>query len=107
MKRENTNKIRFVLEEILPPVLRDSFIFKFIIRKLYRKDKTHEKLKSNILNISKNEYKNYYKNMPKIHENSDLSKICIDEILKNIKPKNIIDIGCGNGYLLKNIKKKI
>ena len=106
MKRENTNKIRFVLEEILPPVLRDSFIFKFIIRKLYRKDKTHEKLKSNILNISKNEYKNYYKNMPKIHENSDLSKICIDEILKNIKPKNIIDIGCGNGYLLKKIKKK-
>ena len=28
MKRETTNKIRFVLEDLLPPLLRDSFIFK-------------------------------------------------------------------------------
>ncbi len=106
MKRENTNKIRFVLEEILPPIIRDSFIFRFIVQKLYRSDKIHQKLKSNILNISKEEYKNYYKNMPQIHENSDLSDICIEEILKNIKQKNVIDIGCGNGFLLKKIRDK-
>jgi len=29
MKRENTNKIKFILEEIIPPIIRDSFIFKF------------------------------------------------------------------------------
>ncbi len=106
MKRENTNKIRFVLEEILPPIIRDSLIFKFIVKQLYRKDKTHEKLKSNILKISKSEYKNYYKNLPEIHQNSDLSQICIDEILNNIKPVSVIDIGCGNGFLLKTIREK-
>ena len=106
MKRENTNKIRFVLEEILPPIIRDSLIFKFIVKKLYRNDKTHLKLKSNILNISKREYKNYYKNLPEIHQNSDLSQICIDEILNNIKPVSVIDIGCGNGFLLKTIREK-
>lgn len=106
MKRKNTNKIRFVLEEILPPIIRDSFIFKFIIKKIYRNDKIHQKLKSNILNISQEEYKNYYKNMPQIHENSDLSDLCIEEILKNIKPRNIIDVGCGNGFLLKKIRDK-
>ena len=95
MKRENTNKIRFVLEEILPPIIRDSLIFKFIVKQLYRKDKTHEKLKSNILKISKSEYKNYYKNLPEIHQNSD-----------NIKPVSIIDVGCGNGFLLKTIREK-
>jgi len=106
MKRENTNQIRFILEEILPPILRDSFIFKLIVRKIYRKDRTHEKLKSEILTISKKEYEKYYENMPQIHNNSDLSEICIDEILKNIRFNNIIDIGCGNGFLLQKIRDK-
>ena len=106
MKRENTNKIRFVLEEILPPILRDSFIFKLIIKKLYRNDKTHQNLKYNIINISKKKYKKYYENMPQIHNNSDLSNKCINEILRYIKPSSIIDVGCGNGFLLKKIRDK-
>ena len=106
MKRENTNKIRFVLEELLPPILRDSFIFKLIVKKLYRNDKTHQNLKYNILNISKKKYKKYYENMPQIHNNSDLSNKCIDEILRYIKPRSIIDVGCGNGFLLKKIRDK-
>ena len=106
MKRENTNKIRFVLEELLPPILRDSFIFKLIVKKLYRNDKTHQNLKYNILNLSKKKYKKYYENMPQIHNNSDLSKKCIDEILRYIKPRSIIDVGCGNGFLLKKIRDK-
>ena len=49
MKRENTNKIRFVLEELLPPIFRDSFIFKLIVKFLYRDVKTHQNLKSKTL----------------------------------------------------------
>ena len=104
MKRENTNLIRFLLEEIIPPIIRDSFIFKIIIKKLYRKDKTHENLKTNILNISESEYENYYKSMPKMHNETDLSNICVNEILKNISPGKIIDVGCGDGFLLKKIR---
>jgi len=44
--------------------------------------------------------------MPQMHENSDLSEICINEIMKNIEPINIIDVGCGNGFLLKKIRDK-
>ena len=32
---------------------------------------------------------------------TDLSKKCIDEILRYIKPRSIIDVGCGNGYAKK------
>ena len=106
MKRENTNKIRYVLEELLPPILRDSFIFKIIIKYLYRKDETHQILKSKIITLSKKKYKDYYKNIPKIHDNSDLSEICIDEIFKNIRKGRVIDVGCGDGYLLEKIKMK-
>ena len=107
MKRENTNKIRFILEEIIPPTLRDSFIFKYLVKFLYRSDNTHQKLKNDILNISKKEYLNYYKKLPKIHNNSDLSEICINEILRNIEPTTVIDIGCGDGFLLERINKTI
>ena len=107
MKRENTNKIRFVLEEIIPPIIRDSFIFKFIIITLYRKDEIHEKLKFEAINLSQKKYVNYYKKMPKMHNNSDLSEICIQEILNNLKHGHIIDVGCGDGFLLKTIRKKI
>ncbi len=105
MKRENTNKIRFVLEEIVPPLIRDSFLFKFIIRFLYRKDKTHEKLKINAINLSEKKYVNYYKKMPRMHNNSDLSEICIEEIIKNLIKGHIIDVGCGDGFLLKIIRQ--
>ena len=107
MKRETTNKIRFFLEEILPPILRDSFIFKFIVEKFYRNDVTHINLKNNIIKISKEEYNNYYKLMPDMHENSDLSEKCIEEIIKNITGNSVIDVGCGKGYLINKIHKKI
>ena len=106
MKRENTNKIRFVLEELLHPIFRDSFIFKLIVKFLYRDVKTHQNLKSKIINLSEKEYIKYYENMPQIHNNSDLSEICIKEILKQIKKGKILDAGCGNGYLLKRIRDK-
>ena len=105
MKRENTNKIRFVLEEIIPPFLRDSFLFKFIIRFLYRKDKVHEELKVKAINLSERKYVNYYKKMPKMHNDSDLSEICIKEILKNVIKGHIIDVGCGDGFLLNIIRQ--
>lgn len=106
MKRENTNRIRFVLEELIPPIFRDSFIFKLLIKFLYRDDKTHQNLKSNITTLSEREYIKYYENMPQIHDHSDLSEICIREILKQIKKGDILDVGCGNGFLLKKIRKK-
>ena len=101
MNREATNKIRLFLEDFLPPILRDSFLFNYIIKKI-TKNKTLDKLKSNILNITEKEYINLYKKLNRVHKNSDLSQVCIDEILKNIKPNKILDVGCGDGFLLKN-----
>lgn len=105
MNREKTNKIRLILEDFFPPIIRDSFLFNNIIKKI-TKNKTLDKLKSNILSITEKEYINLYKELNRVHKNSDLSQICIDEILKNIKPNKILDVGCGDGFLLKEINKK-
>ena len=66
MKREKINKIRLVLEDFLPPVIRDSFLFKFLIKKIV-KNETLEKLKSIIINISEKKYINLYKDLNRIH----------------------------------------
>ena len=43
--------------------------------------------------------------MPKMHNDSDLSEICIKEILKNVIKGHIIDVGCGDGFLLNIIRQ--
>lgn len=103
MKRKTVNIIRFFLEEILPPILRDSIIFKYVVKYFYRKDQTHENLKKNILWINKDEYSEYYKNMPEIQGSTDNSEECIEKIIQNIIPNKVIDVGCGRGYLLNRI----
>jgi SAM-dependent methyltransferase len=106
MRRSLINKIRFILEELLPPILRDSAIFKYIVKYFYRKDHLHENLKSRILSYSEEDYVNYYKNMPEINGETDNSESCIKEIISEVKPNNIVDIGCGRGYLLEKLRIK-
>jgi ubiquinone/menaquinone biosynthesis C-methylase UbiE len=106
MRRSLINKIRFILEELLPPILRDSAIFKYIVKYFYRNDHLHENLKSRILSYSEEDYVNYYKNMPEINGETDNSESCIKEIISEVKPNNIVDIGCGRGYLLEKLRIK-
>jgi ubiquinone/menaquinone biosynthesis C-methylase UbiE len=106
MNRSIVNIIRYVLEEILPPILRDSIIFKYLVKFFYRNDRLHENLKNKILSYTEKDYINYYKKMPEINGKSDNSESCIVKILSKIKASNVIDIGCGRGYLLERIRKK-
>jgi ubiquinone/menaquinone biosynthesis C-methylase UbiE len=106
MNRILINKIRFILEEFIPPIIRDSLIFKYIVKYFYRSDKLHENLKENILNYTKKNYLEYYSAMPEINGKTDNSEDCIKDIIKKILPNNIIDVGCGRGYLLERLRKE-
>jgi len=106
MNRILINKIRFILEEFIPPIIRDSLIFKYIVKYFYRSDKLHENLKENILNYTKKNYLEYYSAMPEINGKTDNSEDCIKVIIKQVLPNNIIDVGCGRGYLLERLRKE-
>ncbi len=40
-----------------------------------------------------------------IKRGTDLNKRCVEEILKEVKSKNVLEVGCGSGYLAKKLSK--
>lgn len=104
MNRFIINKIRFVLENLIPPVVRDSFFFYGLMKSVYG-TKTHYLLafKENITSLKSEEYANYYKDFPPVMQETDLNQKCIDKIVDSLEGDKIIDVGCGRGYLLNQI----
>jgi len=107
LKRETTNIIRYILEELLPPALHDSrfmvFLYKLkfgdLIEELavFRKQATF---------LSAAEYRYIYEKHPRIQHETDNSQACITSIVKAIVPGSVCDIGCGTGYLLNQVQSQ-
>jgi len=113
MNRGFTNAIRFIMDEFVPPLIRDSrwFMYPFYYF-AYRGKSIREvmQFKSKVYKYSQEEYATFYQSLNTISRNrkTDLNKACIDYILEHIdsNSKTIIDVGCGGGYMLKTIAKK-
>jgi len=105
MNRETTNRIRFVLEDIVPPILRDSRLFKGLASLVWGKhigDLADFRARAPFL--SDQEYEDLYKHHPRVHEGTDNSKDCIARMIKDVEGSSVVDVGCGTGVLLKMIK---
>lgn len=113
MNRRITNTIRFVMDELIPPFVRDSKIFMYpfyLFAYRGRNIRDVMQFKSKVYAYSPEQYASFYNNLNTISRNraTDMNGACIDFILNAIDPKatNIIDIGCGSGYLLGKIEQK-
>ena len=113
MNRSITNTIRFVMDELIPPFVRDSKIFMYPFYLFaYRGRNIREVMafKSKVYAYSPEQYASFYNNLNTISRNraTDMNVACIDFILNSIDSTatNIIDIGCGSGYLLGKIEQK-
>jgi ubiquinone/menaquinone biosynthesis C-methylase UbiE len=107
MKRESVNVIRYVLEEWIPPALRDSRLMRFAFRRYWGGFVDDlEKFRANIHRVTDAEYADIYRRMPRIQEHTDNSDACVDRIAALTLPGEVIDVGCGTGFLLSAIAKK-
>jgi len=112
MKRELTNKIRYVLDELLPPVIRDAYWFMYpIFWVIYKGKDVRRKMhfKSLVQSMSDDEANAFYNEVDAISRvrETDLAESNIRCILDNLGPghHSIADIGCGKGYLLQRIRQ--
>lgn len=110
VSRDLSAKIRLLMDEYIPPVIRDSKWFMFILFRFLYKDKADlfKEFKSKAYSLSEKEYAQVYKEVDLVmfERESDLNKKSLAEIQRKISGKTILDVGCGKGYLAKILSKK-
>ena len=115
MNRKITNTIRFLLDECLPPVIRDNKYFMYLPFYIWFKGKKIKDVmnfKSNVWTMSKEEFGIFYNERISLAKDrpTDLSEISIDYMIKFLNKKfceNLLDVGCGNGYWLGKVVKNV
>jgi SAM-dependent methyltransferase len=113
LKREFTNLIRFAMDELLPPIIRDSRWFMAPFYMLAYG--THRvarimNFKSAVYDMTDEEYARFYAELGKSISRrrvTDLNAASLDWLLQQIPAgeKSLIDVGCGNGFLLRYVAK--
>jgi len=105
MKRETTNLVRWFLEDVVPPILRDSFLFKALASLAWGKHiAALASFRARAPFLSAEEYEDLYRKHPRVHEGTDNSEACIAEIVRDVIGESVCDAGCGTGVLLKRIR---
>jgi SAM-dependent methyltransferase len=98
--------IRFVLEDLVPPVLRDSAMFRLAAKAAWGDhiDRLSE-FRARATYLTPEEYRELYENHPRVHEGTDNSEGCIARIIADCADsESICDVGCGTGELLRRIR---
>lgn len=104
MKREHTNIVRFIIEDCIPPIIRDLPFFNTILSKASGLDlKKCRNLRKNIPHLTPDRLAAFYEDYPRIQDGTDNSLGCTREVIANVTGNSLCDVGCGTGYLLEKI----
>lgn len=110
LSRETTTKIAYVLDELIPPILRDSKWFMWVpFRILYGAKSTEVfNFKDRAFDMSFEEFKGTYEFLESVHiqRETDLNDACTKEILKNTSGSNVLEVGCGRAYLAQRMSEQ-
>ncbi|MGF6434321.1 class I SAM-dependent methyltransferase [Bradyrhizobium elkanii] len=105
MNRETVNQIRFILEDLLPPIVRDSFLFRGVAKLAWggHIDRLADfRQRATYLTVA--EYEELYRDHPRVQDGTDNSQACVAQIIQDTKDSpDICDVGCGTGELLRRI----
>lgn len=107
MKRETVNALRAVLEEVIPPFIRDSGAMRWLFRRHWGSlIDDIERFRERIPFVTAEEYRSIYERMPRVHDETDCSEGCLKRIVEEISGETVLDVGCGTGYLLDWMKQR-
>jgi ubiquinone/menaquinone biosynthesis C-methylase UbiE len=107
VKRETVNCIRYLLEEWLPPVLRDSRLMRWLFRAHWgRFVDDLESFRAGVHHVTPEQYADIYRRMPRIQEGTDNSEACIARLGELMLPGSVLDVGCGTGHLLSRLASR-
>lgn len=106
LNRETTNRLRFVLEDVLPPVIRDSRLFRSVAKLAWGEHITRlAAFRERAPFLTPEEYEKLYRDHPRVHAGTDNSEACIARIIAELDGETVCDVGCGTGVLLTRIRE--
>ncbi len=108
MRRETSNRIRFIIEDLLPPLLKDTELFRFV-GKIAFGDATDvaADFRKRAPFLTEAEYTEFYRHWTGPHLETDNSEACLDRIAADIVGSSVCDAGCGTGYLLRHLRGQL
>jgi 2-polyprenyl-3-methyl-5-hydroxy-6-metoxy-1,4-benzoquinol methylase len=105
MRREQSNRIRFVIEELLPPFVRDTALFRMAASLAWGEHiAALAKFRQAAPFLSAEEYSELYRVHPRVHAETDNSAACLERIAAETLGPTVCDIGCGTGALLRHVR---
>ncbi len=106
MNRNQSNVIRYVLEELMPPALRDSRIMRWLGDGATQGAVSRfARFRQNAPFLAPDDYVKLYQSYSNVHGVSDNSAECLGMITQNIIGESVCDVGCGRGFLLQHLRQ--
>lgn len=110
LSRNLTIKISNILDNWLPPTLRDSKLFVYLPFKYLFRDKANIffTFKRRAPYMSEAEYVKLYQEIDPylIQRETSLNVECIRATIKSVIGQKVLEVGCGNAFLAKKLSKK-
>ncbi len=102
LSRNVTVIINRLMDQWIPPVLRDASWFMGFPMRLFAGDKAHWylEMKERAFFMDEETFRRAYSETRNVVERiTDLNEECVRKILSSVKGKTILEAGCGGGYL--------
>lgn len=110
LSRDVTQVLVGIMDNFIPPIIRDSLWFMYIPLRIIRgnKWKIYATFKEIAPRLTESEYCDIYRQVQSVEldRETDTNSRCVKEIQKNIIGKTVLDAGCGKGYVARLLAKK-
>ncbi len=105
--RRAVNAVRYILEDLLPPAIRDSALFLPVMYLVWGRDARRSiEFRDRLRTMSDEEYSSFYATITPIQGECDLNRACLDRILEEVEGESVLDAGCGRGHLADLIARR-
>lgn len=102
VSRDFQRPFRYFFDQVLPPILRDSFLFRIALMVIFRKDaRTVFEFRGAFPQMTDEQVREIYQRLAKraLKVETDLNQACLERIRQQTKNLNVLDVGCGTGAL--------
>lgn len=104
LSRQTALKFHFILDQLLPPLLRDARWFMSIPFGILYKDRAHVFLsfKEKAWKMTEEEFAQAYRDVEPVlmERDTDLTDVAIDAVLSEVVGTDVLEAGCGKGVLV-------